>query len=884
MEYKSIRTAIGAFLLLALILVSTGVHAQTLREWTFMLFMAADNNLESGTAPDINELEKYGSNDKIAFVAQIDLNGNFNNDSELKWTGTKRFFIEKDTSFRKMTSPAIEDLGEVDMATPEALTDFVKWAKDNYPAKRYALILWNHGTGWKEISPNIMELEMPPVELSEGLTNAIENISYNISYDDSSYSSMDIPTLNKTLGEVKKILGQPIDLLGFDACLMQMAEVAWAAAAHANFQVACPDQEPERGWPYDLIAGSMHKKPTMTAEELGKTIISSYKKSYSGGTQGNTAVILSLLNLKMARNFKEKLDDFCVELRKNISDIDKIERCRDEALKYSYGDYIDLAHFLYLLGKTSIKTTTRSTAAALYKAIIGEKKKGGFISGLAASGEKFKNARGLSIFFPTRQGFKTYVNRYKALSFCRDTEWFKMLQETSNPNLPYFKIEDAILADKNKDGRIAAGEEVTLYLNVRNLGRKTLTQAKVNCQTSSEFLGQKSFSVDIQKLPGPNKTELIQAFTFKVSETTPVHSEITLNVTLKGQGIPVSTIKTTFYVKEPFASTGHALLVMTDTFSPAGPAITEMLNSANIQFDTWDRVLDGDLRPEVLKRYLNGWVLVIVQDSTPQQSLTESEVSALNEFLGSGGRLVLNGQDLAFSLRDSSFLRDKCKVSFIQDDVNVHVVAGKNGFANNQTFQIFGGDGANNQKWPDEIDAMPGAQAIMRYEERARDMADESQMVGPSHKPGSKSKGIKSSGTCAVKVIDGYRLLLFTFGIEAINNKSQRTMFMKEVAKVMQPDISAEMRNYANASNSRSRSRSINESDVIERTDLLSNMENRLISDIRNEMNLDPQAGRNILRQIELLPENERNALKNLKKNIHSLLEFDSQHGTLRPR
>jgi hypothetical protein len=849
-----------------------------------MLFMAADNNLESGTAPDINELEKYGSNDQIAFVAQIDLNGNFNDDSELKWTGTRRYFIEKDTNARKMSSKMVEDLGEVDMATPEALTDFVAWARENYPARHYALILWNHGTGWKEISPNIMEMEMPPVEIPAGIQNAIDNISYNISYDDTSYTSMDIPTLRKTLAEVRKILGQPIDLLGFDACLMQMAEVAWAAAPHALYQVACPDQEPERGWPYDLIAQAMHKKPAMGPKELGLNIIRAYKKSYTGGSQGNTAVVLSLLDLQLAGQFKQKLDAFCNALHKNISDIDKIEKCRDEALKYSYGDYIDLAHFLYLLGKTSIKASTRASAQALYKMIIGEKKKGGIVAGLAASGEKFVNSRGLSIFFPTRQGFKTYMNRYKLLSFCKETQWFNAMSEIATPNLPYLRIEDAVLADKNKDGRIAAGEEVTLYLNIRNLGRKSLKEATVSINTNSPHLNQKSFSVEVSKLPGPQKSDLVPIMQFKVNESTPVHTEITLNVSLKGEGIPVSTTKTTFYIKEAFASTGHALLVMTDTFSPAGPAITEMLNSAGVQFDTWDRVLDGDLRPEVLKRYLDGWVLILVQDSTPQQSLTEKEIAALDEFLGSGGRLVLNGQDLAFSLRDSAFLRDRCKASFIQDDVNVHVVTGINGFAKNQTLQIFGGDGANNQKWPDEIDAMAGAVPIIRYEERARDMADESQMVGPNHKPSSRSKGIKSSGTSAVKVVDGYRLLLFTFGIEAINNKSQRTMFMKEIVKVMQPDVASEMRNYANASTRRSRTRSQNEAEIIERADLLSSVETRLLNQIRSEIDQNPQAAREILFQLQKMPESERDVLKNFEKNVHSILEFDTQHGTLDSR
>jgi hypothetical protein len=884
-DYKSIKAPIGIILMLALIFIPLGIQAEPpTREWTFMLFMAADNNLEGGTEVDINELEQYGSTDKIAYVAQIDRNGNYSGNSEFKWSGSKRFYITQDRDKKKVNSKELQDLGEVDMASPEALTDFVSWTKKNYPAKKYALILWNHGTGWKEIQPSVMEYVAPPPNLSEGMTNALENISYNISYDDTSRSSMDIPTLRETMAEVKNILGQPVDLLGFDACLMQMAEVGWAVSPFARYQVASPDLEPERGWAYNYISGALNKRPQMTPFELGRLIVQTYKKSYSGGSQGNTAVVLSLLDLKQANKFKQSIQAFSLAIRKNISDIDKIEKCRDEALKYSYSDYIDLPHFLYLLTKTSVSSDTKKAAYHLYKTIIGEKKKGGLVAYLAKNGEKFRDSRGLSVFFPTRQGFKTYMNRYKRLSFCRETEWFETLREFATPNIPYMRIENVVLLDKNNDGRIAAGEEVTMHLTIRNLGRKALKTARLNCKTNSELLNKQVFSTTLNKLPGPGKTVTIPVLKFQVKEDAPIHSDITLNIALKGEKIPVSSSRTTFYVKEAFASTGHALMVITDAFSPAGPTMNQMLNDANVKFDTWDRVMDGDLTPDVLKRYLDGWVMVVVQDSTPQQALNESEIKALNGFLNSGGRLVLNGQDLAFLLRDTNFLKDKCKASFIQDDVNVHVVSGINGFADNQTFQIFGGDGANNQKWPDEIDVLPGGQAIFKYEEKARDIADKSSMVGPSHKPMSRSKGIKSSGTSAVKVIDGYRLLMFTFGIEAINNKSQRKQMMKEILKVMVPGANQELLNLARTAANHAPDFNKSEEEILAQTDLLLKIESRLLKQIKRDLENNPENAQSLLRQINRMPEQQRNAVKNLEKNIQTLLEFDRQHGTLRQR
>ncbi|MDD2998324.1 MAG: clostripain-related cysteine peptidase [Candidatus Riflebacteria bacterium] len=887
MYYKSIKTPIALFLLLlfAVVVPSCAAAEVAEKEWTFMIFMAADNNLEAVTSLDINEIEQYGSTDQVNFVAQIDRNGSFSQDSELKWSGARRFYITRDKKPDKMTSPMLENLGNVDMADPLALADFVSWAKENYPARKYALILWNHGTGWKEIQPDVTEADDSEIGLPAGLQTAISNISYNISYDGTSKTSMDIPTLGETLARVRGILGKPLDILGFDACLMQMAEVSWTAAPYVLYQIGSPDREPERGWPYDLIAGELTTRHDIDAKSLAAFISSAYSKSYSSGSQGNTAVVLSVIDLSKSEDFRDDLNNFCNVARRNIIDIDKYEAAREAALKYSYGDYIDLGHLLSLLVKSNVKSDTKTAAARLLKTIAGEKRKGGYVGRLAKSGDKFASSTGLSIFFPTRQGFKTYKARYKLHTLCEETEWFNFLGEIAEPNIPYLKLEDIVLEDKNKDGRIAAGEEVTVLLSLRNLGKKKLSQAEIACVTHSGLLDSKSYQVELSKLPEPGKATLVPGFKFVVSKDAPVHSEIALNISLNGEGIPLSTLKTVFYVKEPFASTGNALLVLTDNFSPASPVLQQMMQNAGVKFDTWDRMVDGGLRPEVLKRYLEGWVFIASQDSTPEQSFSEEEIDALDQFLKSGGRLVLNGQDLGFALRDSYFLKNRCKAQFVQDDVNVHVVSGANGFAGNKSFQIFGGDGANNQKWPDEIDPLAGAQVIFEYEKGARDKADDREMNGPSHKPGSLSRGVSSSGAAGVKVVDGYRLMLFTFGIEAINNSSQRSSVMKEVANFMQPDAAAEVRNLARAATRRSaRQASSSERVVVERADLLSSVEKRLLKQIKEEFDKNPETRTRLLEEIGRLPAGERKAVSNLEKNVQSLLEFNTQHGTLGPR
>ncbi len=854
------------------------------KKWTIMVFMAADNNLEGGTEVDINEMETVGSTDDVAILVEADRIGKYSQQSDWQWSDTKRLYIKKDSNPKKVTSPIMKELGEVDSASPEALLDFVKWCKETAPAERYALILWNHGTGWKEISPDVYASIDEARGLSPALTAAMNSISYNISYDNTSNTSMDIPTLQTTLAKAAGILGQPIDLLGFDACLMQMLEVAHAAAPAARFQVGSTDLEPERGWPYDAILRGLAAQPTMDGRKLGELIVSSYKASYQMGSQGNVAVTLSLIDLGKVQEFTQALARLTTAMKSGIAEIDTFEQAREDALKYVYKDYLDVGHFLKLLGARSANPSVKKEAAATYQALVGTPAAPGLIVANAFTGEKYKEARGLSIFFPDRSGFRAYKKRYAALGFARGGGWFQFLEEFEAPSLPYLKIIEVVFVDANQDGRIAAGEEVKVKLKVKNFGKKTATKVSLSAQTTSDLLDRKSFAASPSGTPAPGKEAVIDAFSFTVDANAPENSEVTVVFTLAGEGAPPSTSRSTFFVKTPFATSGHVLLVLTDGFSPASPVLQAMFTESKIKFDLWDRMLDGDLKPEVLKRYLDGWVFISVQDSSDQQQLTNTEIEAITGFLKAGGKAVLTGQDLAFSLRDHAFLRELCRVTFVQDDINVHVISGTGGFAKNATFQIFGGDGANNQKWPDEIDALSGAKVLMKYNEGARDIANDKDMNGPDLKPGSLSRGIKSSGAAAVAVNDGYRLMFFAFGLEAINAASQRLSILTDIQNFMSPPVETQVRDLATASHRRTTRAPRSSRERLDDIDLLSNLEGRLTRTIKQRMETDPSYGRRILETIEGLPAAPRSSIPQFEKNIRSLLEFQTQHGTVNSR
>ena len=90
--------------------------SQVTKDWTFMVYIDADCNLEQAGIDDINEMEMEGSDSNINVIVQIDRIPGFD-DSEGDWTGAKRYHIIKDYDSDRIGSTAIQDLGEVNMGS-----------------------------------------------------------------------------------------------------------------------------------------------------------------------------------------------------------------------------------------------------------------------------------------------------------------------------------------------------------------------------------------------------------------------------------------------------------------------------------------------------------------------------------------------------------------------------------------------------------------------------------------------------------------------------------------------------------------------------------------------------------------------------------------------
>ena len=131
------------------------------------------------------------------------------------------------------------------------------------------------------------------------------------------------------------LLGKKIDLLGMDACLMNMVEVAYQLRDSVSYIVGSEIEEPFDGWPYTEILTYLTAKPTRDAATFAKEIVRRYVNSYQGK---NETVTQSALDVSRIAEMTAKVDapveqvmylDRFMEGHELLQAIARVNRCRN---------------------------------------------------------------------------------------------------------------------------------------------------------------------------------------------------------------------------------------------------------------------------------------------------------------------------------------------------------------------------------------------------------------------------------------------------------------------------------------------------------------------------------------------------------------------------
>ncbi|MCK4623805.1 MAG: LEPR-XLL domain-containing protein, partial [Phycisphaerae bacterium] len=191
-------------------------------EWTVMVYLDADNNLEGAGIDDMNEMEVVGSTSSVNILVQFDRTSGHDT-SNGNWTDTRRGRVVQDTNTSVINTP-LTSIGEANMGAPATLSDFIQWGVTTYPANRYGVILWDHGGG-----------------------------TSGVCWDDTDSDHLTVAEVGQALTSA----GVQMDVVGFDACLMGMMEQTYEIRNYADIMVASEQTEPWDGWSYDTFLADL---------------------------------------------------------------------------------------------------------------------------------------------------------------------------------------------------------------------------------------------------------------------------------------------------------------------------------------------------------------------------------------------------------------------------------------------------------------------------------------------------------------------------------------------------------------------------------------------------------------------------------------------------
>ena len=241
-------------------------------KWTFLVYMAGDNNLDGAALRDIAEMAKAGSTKDVNILVQLDRIED-QTDPALPDHPGRRVQERLHRKLRRYQHRRSAD--------PLQLRQMGGGQLPRRPVRPHPLEPRQRLVGGcQEPGGRSRRQETAPAPFpSQPSPRPHRSICYD---DTSGGDALDNRELRVVLAGICALLGRKIDLLGMDACLMNMVEVAYQLRESVNVIVGSEIEEPFDGWPYAEILTRLTARPRQDAAALARWIVKSYLLSYKG--------------------------------------------------------------------------------------------------------------------------------------------------------------------------------------------------------------------------------------------------------------------------------------------------------------------------------------------------------------------------------------------------------------------------------------------------------------------------------------------------------------------------------------------------------------------------------------------------------------------------
>jgi len=360
--------------------------------WGFLIWLAADNDLEPYSYLDLEEMRTQ--NPDVFIMVMHDKYSNSNGNDSLMLLDENGEFKEIKTFGMDINSGSLEFLKEI-------LEDFYA-----FNMEKSGLIIWNHGNSWVDDS----------------------NFNLAVGYDFTKQDALTTKEIGGALEYVNSEYGRTLDFIGFDACNMGTIEIAYELRNCAKYFVASAFTEPAFGWDYTFLSALNHDSGIY---DLARDIIDSYFEFYEWlGYTGELS--LGAYDLSKIQDIAYEISKLSNELTESMS---MDENLRSSIINeyypqllqyYSCQDcmqMIDILDFLNVLCKNVDDLNLLDIRNNLLNVVFED-----FIVYKRMYTSYFWNT-GLGLFLPNN--LDTYQQRLDdmlELEFYKDTSWKNFLE------------------------------------------------------------------------------------------------------------------------------------------------------------------------------------------------------------------------------------------------------------------------------------------------------------------------------------------------------------------------------------------------------------------------------------------------------------------------
>ena len=269
--------------------VTVTVIEQQRDDQTIMIYMCgADLESENGLASgDIYEILKVNNQpDDVNIIIETGGANSWSSSYGYGISSTKleRWHVEN----RSLVKDA--SLSYTSMGLTSTFQSFLEWGITNYPADRMGVILWNHGGGMRGVCYDEKKNDdnLLTDEVSAALSGAFNNTGTS-----------------------------KLEWIGYDACLMQVQDIASINSDYFNYMIASEESEAGEGWDYDTWVDDAYSKKTTPV--IMKAIVDGFIADNGGASSSSNDQTLSYLDLSYMSAYITAWDNMSAQLATKLN-------------------------------------------------------------------------------------------------------------------------------------------------------------------------------------------------------------------------------------------------------------------------------------------------------------------------------------------------------------------------------------------------------------------------------------------------------------------------------------------------------------------------------------------------------------------------------------